>query len=194
MDKTNEIIYFAAMVIWIINRQEEWNPIELEGEMKIGRGEEGLHVSSEMRAWDATLFPWMDRQGRRRYILFSTLGDGKIKVNGYPMSGLKVLDDKDEVSLGPAPRVFYYSEESPPRKIKFEEASEKPLFCVRCKDRIEAGEEIVVCPKCRLYYHETEGRGCWMYDAACAGCRRPTGIDYTWRPEPIRIRKRGYAQ
>lgn len=183
------------MLIWMIDEKGEWGPVELEGEVKVGRTAERLRVAtSEIDEGLATLFPWKDPLGRLRYLLIPAGRGVKITVNGYPILELKVLADKDEVSFGPSPLVFYYSEESPPRKIKFEGASEKPLFCVRCKDRIEAGEEIVICPKCRLYYHETEGKGCWRYDSACAGCRRPTGIDYIWRPEPIRMRKRVSAQ
>lgn len=184
------------MVVWVLNEESEWTPIELSGEIQIGRSNDGLLAFSQKVDHPAALLsPWRDATGKERYVLIGEAGKGEIRVNGVRILGMRVLDHRDEVQIAGPPVRFYFSSDLPARKTRYKGSDARPFHCARCKGEISPGEEVVRCPGCRLLYHEMGGRGCWTYDAVCLGCKRPTGENHLWRPEPIRkMKRRGWGK
>ena len=174
------------MILWMLNDKTEWVPIEIAGKVRIGRDEGDLLVISEdLDCPHVILSPWKDPNDRFRWLLIPASLEEKVWVNGYPIHEMKVLVHRDEIRMGYPPLQVYFSTDLPARKVRYEGGHEKQVFCVRCKGEIKEGEEIVHCPQCRLLYHQTAERGCWSYDITCIGCKRPTGMEHAWRPEPI---------
>jgi len=113
------------------------------------------------------------------------------RVNGRPvLGGLRVLEHKDEVTLGPL-RLFY-SAESTPVVIVFQppEGARLPT-CPLCRGPVRAGDQAVQCPGCGRWFHQTNAadgkpaKNCWTYAPTCRFCNHPTALggDAGWRPE-----------
>lgn len=186
------------MVLWVLDAQSAWVPIELRGDMQqIGIDGTQINTSSHTSRPVAVLYPWRDRHGTMRYVLFPTgiEHDTSITVNGYPLFDLTVLEDQAAITFTTAGQRCraYFSTEARPQVVSYQPAqtgarSPQPVVCMRCKGKIDPGHAVVQCPRCGLWYHQMEGRQCWTYDQRCAGCQRPTVMAYAWTPEPIRKR------
>lgn len=110
---------------------------------------------------------------------------GRVLVNGQPVwLGLRALRDRDEV-LVPGSGSVFFSTESLARVEEFPGAP-KPVFCPRCRDKIEAGPA-VKCPACGVWHHQLTDRPCWTYSETCALCPQPSALNagYQWTPERL---------
>ena len=108
----------------------------------------------------------------------------EVAVNGIPLkTGLRVLADRDEIRLG-GQEPMYFSAESLATVTIFAGA-ERPVYCGRCRQELRAGDACVRCPRCGVYYHQTEEFPCWTYAERCAFCPQPTALDtgLAWTPE-----------
>jgi hypothetical protein len=113
-----------------------------------------------------------------------------VRVNGLPVAtGVRVLADRDEIRVDGADARFFSTE----RQARAEPfpGSEEPVYCARCKDRLEMGQPAVRCPSCDVWYHQFEKDGkrrpCWTYADTCALCPRSTDLDggYSWSPASL---------
>lgn len=107
------------------------------------------------------------------------------RINGSVMTGLKVLDDRDELHLPGAGRCYFSTERL--AAVTAAPKSGRPLFCPRCKLEISPGSPAVECPVCSVWHHEVEKRPCWSYAPECAVCRSDTDLDrgFSWSPERL---------
>jgi hypothetical protein len=177
------------MPAWILDRNELWNPLPLEpcGAVLILDGEGRIAADPATGERLAAIMPWNDAHGRRQYVLFPA-ATSRCLVNGMPSFAHRILSDKDEIAFRHGDRRLqvYFSAETLPEIRAFSPPDGTgAAFCMRCKLRVEPGSPAVCCPDCRLWHHESAERPCWSYDAVCANCRRPTAMDYSWRPEPV---------
>jgi hypothetical protein len=109
-----------------------------------------------------------------------------VRLNGAPLrTGVRVLQDRDELDVDGLGRVFF-SEERLVRVEPFP-GGERPVFCPRCKQAISAGSASVQCPQCRVWHHQCDDLPCWTYAERCALCDQPTALDagYRWTPEEL---------
>jgi hypothetical protein len=115
------------------------------------------------------------------------LADSKaVMVNGVPLvTGVRVLVDQDEISLGPAWSFFFSSEELA-IVVEFP-GSEKPVFCPRCKLEVASGTKAVKCPGCGVWHHQSDDLPCWAYSRRCTLCDQSTELNgrYRWSPDEL---------
>ncbi len=110
-------------------------------------------------------------------------GRGDVRVNGRSVpAGLCVLSDRDEIQIGA--EVQYFSTEALAAAVEFP-ASDRAVFCGRCRQKIEAGSLAVCCPGCGIWYNQSADLPCWIYTSKCSFCGQPTALDsgFTWAPE-----------
>jgi hypothetical protein len=117
-------------------------------------------------------------------LVAATAAGPGVQVNGQPLAlGLRVLRDRDELSAGGAS--WFFSTETLPTIVPF--PGPAGAACPRCKIGIDPGQPVVRCVGCRVVYHQSEERPCWLYGEACALCGRPTALDqgYAWTPAEL---------
>ena len=111
--------------------------------------------------------------------------DAQLRVNGVPLDaiGLRVLADRDEISI-PGAGSAYYSAEALPEIVPFPGA-DRVVLCGRCRQEIVRGSPSVKCPGCGTAYHETQDLNCFTYHEHCAFCPAATALDagFNWAPE-----------
>jgi hypothetical protein len=119
------------------------------------------------------------------WVLITATG-AEVGINGLPlMSGIRVLSDRDEISIGGRGSYFFSTETL--ATIEPFASAERRLFCPRCKDELAPGDASVKCPQCRLIHHQSDDRPCWIYAETCAGCSQRSDLQsgYRWTPEAI---------
>lgn len=105
-------------------------------------------------------------------------------INGFaPVAGVRVLQDHDEIRVQSLDPIFF-STETLARAEGFI-ATERTVFCGRCRQPMQNGEMAVHCPKCGIWYHQTEKLPCWTYSPSCGFCPQSTSPDagFAWIPE-----------
>jgi len=122
--------------------------------------------------------------GPQAWALISAPGSG-VRVNGRSLvAGIRILSDHDEIQAGGAQ--FFFSAESP-AVIEGFTALDRPVFCARCRQPIDAGSPAVRCPgaRCAIWYHQTAELPCWTYAESCGVCGQRTALDagFGWMPE-----------
>lgn len=112
-----------------------------------------------------------------------------VQVNGLPvLTGLRVLNDRDEIRLGSA-WVFFSTERLP--RVETFTGSATPVSCPRCCCPIEIENgvppSVVRCPGCDTLHHEKPDRNCWTHGEKCSICPQPTDLTagYRWMPEDL---------
>jgi hypothetical protein len=123
--------------------------------------------------------------GRSAWVLIAPVGT-HVCVNGWPLkTGLRVLADRDEVSVGGLP-TFFFSSESLAR-IERLPTLDRAIFCARCKLLIEPDTPAVRCPSCHVWHHQDGDYPCWTYSESCTLCSQPTRLDtgYRWKPTEV---------
>lgn len=111
-------------------------------------------------------------------------GDKEVRVNGVPpVAGVHVLQDRDEIRIHPAGTLFF-SAETLARVEEFA-GRDRPIFCARCRQRVEPAQLAVCCPSCGIWCHQTADLPCWSYSPICAFCPQATALEtgYQWVPE-----------
>jgi len=110
--------------------------------------------------------------------------DSAVRVNSRALpAGLYVLADRDEIRTGDGIQ-YFFSTESLATVVAFPGA-ERPVYCGRCREPIEAGAPAVCCPGCGIWYHQSEELPCWTYAEKCNFCPSPTALNngFSWTPE-----------
>ena len=110
--------------------------------------------------------------------------DSGVRVNSRTVvAGLSVLADRDEIRTGDGVQ-YFFSTESLAAVVAFPGA-ERPVYCGRCREPIEAGAPAVCCPGCGIWYNQSAELPCWTYSDKCAFCGHPTALDagFSWTPE-----------
>lgn len=115
--------------------------------------------------------------------------DAMVRVNGAPLvAGLKLLCDRDEILAGTSR--FYFSAEAPP-EVKMQPMEEHRVRCGVCRMPIQPGDQVVVCPRCGMVFHQLDERDgrpekkCWTHRESCLRCGHPTSMtgEAAWRPD-----------
>jgi hypothetical protein len=107
-----------------------------------------------------------------------------VRINGFaPVARVHVLQDRDEIRVQSLDPIFF-STETLARTGEFT-ATERAVFCGRCRQPIQNGEMAVNCPKCGIWYHQTEQLLCFTYSPQCNFCDQSTSLDagFNWIPE-----------
>jgi hypothetical protein len=111
--------------------------------------------------------------------------DVPLRVNGLPLGGIgaRVLSDRDEIAI-PGVGSAYYSSEVLAAVVPFP-ASDRTVFCGRCRQAIAAGSPAVKCPNCGVWYDQSDELPCWRFGERCAYCTTLTALDagLTWVPQ-----------
>jgi hypothetical protein len=119
------------------------------------------------------------------WVIVAGHGSG-ISINGIPLFlGIRTLRDRDEIRWRPDGFIFFSSEELA-AVVDFPQ-SDRKIVCPRCKQEIEPGTPAVLCPGCKIYYHQSEQLPCYTYAENCGTCTRKTnlGSGYEWIPEQM---------
>ncbi len=119
------------------------------------------------------------------WMIIAGHGSG-ISINGIPLfHGIRTLRDRDEIRWSPDGFVFFSSEELA-AVVDFPQ-SDRKIICPRCKQEIGPGTPAVLCPGCKIYYHQSEQLPCYTYAENCGTCTRKTslGSGYEWTPEQM---------
>jgi hypothetical protein len=108
-----------------------------------------------------------------------------VRVNGLPQTlGLRVLEHRDEIRIGGVAAVYFSNEKL--ARIEGFRGGDRTLSCARCKTPIADGTPAVLCPRCGVWYHQTDEHPCWTYTERCVSfCTQPTALDagLLWTPE-----------
>ena len=107
-----------------------------------------------------------------------------LHVNGRAVvGGLRVLNDRDLIRTPDGARYFFSSESL--AEVKPFPGSDRPVFCGRCRLRIDSGSLAVCCPGCGIWFHQVDDLPCWTYSERCSYCGRDTALDagFAWTPE-----------
>jgi hypothetical protein len=125
-----------------------------------------------------------DAGGPRAWALVAS-HDSDVRVNGRAVvAGVCVLADRDEIRIGGIQQFFSTEtlatvQEFPPL--------ERPVFCGRCRQKIEVGSPSVRCPgaRCSIFYHQSSDLPCFTYADKCNFCGHSTALDagFSWVPE-----------
>lgn len=110
--------------------------------------------------------------------------DSAVRVNGEsPVAGLRILNDRDLIRTGEGEQ-YYFSTEVLAQIEPFP-GSERPVFCGRCRQAIEAGALAVRCPGCGVWYNQSPELPCWTYSEKCAFCGAASDLEkgFEWTPE-----------
>jgi hypothetical protein len=128
-----------------------------------------------------------DARGFERWIILDASAS-RTRINGAPMPiGARVLADRDAISLGVGPTVFFSCERLA-QAVPFPEEDDRTC-CIRCKLPLEPGTPAVRCPapECGFWHHQCDDTPCWTYTESCAGCGHPTAFDsgFQWSPSEL---------
>src|SRR5271165_7039098 len=119
-----------------------------------------------------------------RWVVVAGL-DSQTRVNGIPLSaiGVRVLADRDELSLAGVGSAFYSAEDL--AEVVAFAGADRVILCGRCRQKIEPGSPAVKCPGCGTWYHEKPDLNCFSYGATCTFCPAATvlGAGFSWVPE-----------
>jgi hypothetical protein len=116
----------------------------------------------------ATLLPL----GREAVLLAGA--DARILVNGEPVLGVTVLEERDEVLLDGESLFFGAGNAAAPRAFAAEDGAQR---CGRCHRVLHPGDEVVECGRCSGLHHEgrpaaeEEALLCWSHAPVCGVCQ-----------------------
>jgi hypothetical protein len=124
-----------------------------------------------------------DAGGMLAWALIVSRNSG-VRVNSRGVvAGLCVLSDRDEIHTDDGTQ-YFFSTETLATVIPFQ-GVERPVYCGRCREPIEAGAPAVRCPGCGIWFNESAELPCWTYTDKCPFCGHPTALDtgFSWTPE-----------
>ena len=174
--------------LWISHEPGKWETLALgpEGIDMVPFPPQPLAAGGTAVLGDASAV--LLRFGRRDGV-WALIGGGQgpdIRVNGMALrTGIRILADRDEIVVGDRVSIYFSTEELAAVESLPETGNEP--FCPRCKQRISSHSPVVRCPKCGVFYHQSQDLPCWTYADVCALCPHPTALDvgYQWTPEKI---------
>lgn len=168
-----------------INREGTWEAHPLGAEACLLLGPGGAHPVAGTDSEDAASPPWQARvcshqlAGSTTEVLLLRSGV-PARINGQPVVGqLAVLRDRSLLSI--ASQHYFYSSESP-AVVEIFQPGESRILCPRCNGEVTEGE-VVRCPGCRMYFHQSQERACFTYGETCSVCNTPTVLgEEGWNP------------
>jgi hypothetical protein len=103
-------------------------------------------------------------------------------------TGLVGLSDRDLVGFGPAGPDWVFTTERMAAVESF--AGPAGSYCPRCKQPLQRGQQVVICPACRCVHHQDEAAElpCWEYAPVCSQCDHATDLNrtaFSWTPDEI---------
>ncbi|HEV7403697.1 MAG TPA: hypothetical protein VGO11_12250 [Chthoniobacteraceae bacterium] len=162
--------------LWL-TQADSWQPVPLAGSA-FSWSPEGLRPLERSDSAPA----WLRLVGRE-WVLLAAPG---LLVNGAPLRcGVRVLRDRDELRFAGGTRAYFSSE----RLAAVQPFAGHPgVRCPRCRQAVDQGALVVVCPACGAVCHQTAELGCFTYGATCPLCDQPSALDagYRWTPEEPR--------
>jgi len=172
--------------LWVKNQSDRWCvlPLESEAYSLVSSPPKPLNMSEDHVAVSSAYL--LSSGGDQPAWVVISNEPGFVSVNGEPLTiGIRTITDLDEIRVRNAGTVFF-STESLPAAEKFV-AADRPIFCPRCKQAIEHGDEAVKCPGCGVWHHQTPELGCWTYAPTCALCSRSSDLTagFQWTPEEL---------
>jgi len=175
-------------IIWSIASQD-WLPFELLGTaaFRLG-GDSDIAVEAvdpaEPRSLNGedVLLCQVDSQGDQWALICRPAA---CRVNGIAIqTGIRCLSDKDDILIGGSGKRLLFSKEV---IATITVHHGQPKQCPRCTLAIEDGSPVVVCPTCRVAYHQDAAfpRLCYSYSNSCIVCQGSTALNagYAWPPE-----------
>lgn len=176
--------------IWMRDPQRAWYAFPLEAPMlRLDDGTPRPMAECDLhRAGGAVILAHtQDARGLEQWSLLCTPGSAT-RVNGAPVrAGIRVLADRDAVTLGDGTTVFFSSERLA-HIVPFP-GEGHGTCCYRCRIVLEPGTPAVRCPApdCGFWHHQSADYPCWTYTDACPGCGHPTAFDagYQWSPRDL---------
>ena len=176
--------------LWERDGDVGWKPRILAGEpLELGgdrpREETKTSTAKSGRKGTVLLLP-QTNGGRPNNWLLLWQANTKVNVNGIPISsGIRCLEEKDEITVGSNHPVYFTREE--PARIKEFPGSDREIKCAFCGRPIEETHLVVECPGCGYLFHEMEDRQCFTYDTTCRHCKNSTELDAdpSWTPEEL---------
>jgi hypothetical protein len=105
----------------------------------------------------------------------------RLRVNGHPLcGGLRVLQDRDELRVGPE-RCFY----SATTAMAVEPYPGETASCPRCSGLLRQGTAAVRC-RCGAWFHQSAESACFSYGATCPLCGGSTQLETEpWDPAEL---------
>lgn len=172
-------------VLWIAADDGEWLPTRLaEQAMELSRRPPEVFDPSAERSADQVLLLMTAEPVVETWVVLSQ-GPG-FRINGLRIaSGIRALEDRDEIRISGLDGVFF-STESLAEIVAFREG-DRPVACGRCREVISEGTPAVRCPGCGVWHHQSEEFPCWTYAERCACCEQATdlGTGYRWTPDKV---------
>jgi hypothetical protein len=117
----------------------------------------------------------------RRAVLLAR-SEARVLVNGEPVLGVTVLEERDEVFVDGESLLFGAGNVAAPRAFAAEDGAQR---CGRCRRVLHPGDEVVECGRCSGLHHEgrpaaeEEALLCWSHAPVCGVCQRDRG---GWTP------------
>ena len=172
--------------VWL-KRDGEWAAAPLAGAAfaLCSGGAPRVGGGAESGSGPAARLPSYDASGREAWVLLAHQ-NCRVRVNGFAVrAGIRVLCDRDEISLPDSGRVFY-STERLSSVVPFPGTARR-VDCPRGLRQIHAGEPSVRCPQCDVWLHESGEFLCWTHAPQCPSCGGSTELDagFSWTPDEI---------
>lgn len=173
---------------WLQNDAREWTVqplVDAEHNLKSFLDEARGHTPATGSAPVDVQFLKVKAGNQENWVLVAGQGSD-ISINGLPLFlGIRILGDRDEIRWNPNGFLFFSTEEL--AAVVHLPQIDRKISCPRCKQEIEPGTPAVLCPSCKIYYHQSEQLPCYTYSKNCATCDRETrlGSEYEWIPEEM---------
>jgi hypothetical protein len=171
--------------LWFRDHDDIWSAMPLNGHAVDISGHppreltEGFLPGKDHRA---AVIP--SRAEDSRVWILLVAGSCDVFVNGFaPVAGMRVLRDRDEIRTALTDQLFFSTETL--AHVEEFSGGERPIYCARCRQTIEKGQQAVRCPRCSVWFHQTEQLPCWTYGSACSLCPQSTSLaaGFSWTPE-----------
>jgi hypothetical protein len=176
-------------VLWYRDDTQSWTGLELSGAfVDLGCWPPKLYADDEVPGTDpaaALLVPPPSVTNIEGWVLIWDR-DTDVSVNGLPTrAGIRVLANGDQILLGSGATVFFSTETQ--ARLQCYPGGEREVRCPRCTKAVEPDSVGVRCPRCGVWYHQTEESPCWTYAPECALCATATDLEagYQWTPAAL---------
>lgn len=175
--------------LWVKNGSDEWAVLPLEADaLSLATNPPravGWAPDASVRENSGVVLMRVAKGDEAAWVLICGRAR-EVRVNGVAVAlGVRAVADRDEISVGRV-GTFYFSTESLARVEEFPGAAQA-LYCPRCKLAVEQKTPAVKCPRCGVWYHQSEELPCWAYAETCALCPQTTdtGAGFRWTPEGL---------
>ena len=173
--------------LWNLEDDDRWTPTALHSVAILDGGTINFVERSRVAALsgEVLLLPSAFNTQAAKWMLFAPAGSS-VRVNDAPLdNGIRILADRDAIRVASLPAMYFSTEQL--ARIELYSGDEN-VYCPRDKTLISEGDPAVCCPRCGVWHHELEDKGCWTYSGTCALCDQSTDLDaarFRWTPEDL---------